>query len=137
MSFKEKFESHPVIFGCALLISGFVAGFSIRLYVPYGLPEPKAEIKTLVQEVAKSKQPIYDCRLPSLELLQKEHEQRLGKLHDKLLELETKASDDNLIRSYQETYLAGAERIRTDIKNEKSDFISLIEGIALKCQERA
>ncbi|MDC5813091.1 hypothetical protein OPW07_25575 [Vibrio europaeus] len=133
MSLKEKFENHPLIFGGTLLISGFVAGFSVRLYVPYGLPETK----TVVQEVVKYKQPVYDCRLPSLELLQKEHEQRLNKFHDKLLELETKASDDNLIRSYQQTYLAGAERIRTDIETEKSDFKSLIERIEVKCQERA
>ena len=126
-SAKERFENDPVIFGCGLLITGFLAGMAtLKFIFP---PEPKIQEKivTIPSQV--------ECKVDGLPLLSEAHDKRVSAMQVKLLELETLASDRSIISPYQDNYLASANRLRQDIDTEKSALNEAIKQLNVSCKE--
>ncbi|MEQ6327069.1 hypothetical protein VLF92_01865 [Pseudomonas chengduensis] len=125
---KEEFENHPVVFGCSLLLTGFLAGASFMSFVFPSLT------KTPDLSAVASKENM-ECNIDGLPLLSESHDKRVSVMQSQLLELESKASDRMLISSYQEKYLDSANRVREDIKAEKIAFSQAVNQLSVKCQE--
>lgn len=120
MSVKERFESHPVIWGLTMIVVGFVAGFGARGYV---IPAPEQPAPATAT-----------CSVEGLESVEEAHSLRVRALHSQLVELETKASDHNLASAYQTKYLEAAQRLRADIGVENGQYQSTIESLRAKCE---
>lgn len=127
-SMKEQFENHPVVFGCSLLLAGFLAGVSFMSFVFPSLTTAP-ELPAVV-----SKENI-ECNIDGLPLLSESHDKRVSVMQSQLLEFESKASDRMIISSYQEKYLDSANRVREDIKTEKIAFSQAVNQLHAKCQE--
>lgn len=120
MSIKEKFESHPVVFGLTLIVIGYVAGFSSRGYFPSeSYPAQKLTI----------------CQVENINSLENNHGQRILNFQEKLMELERQITDRNIISFYQEKYMESAERIRNDIAKENENYQSAMRQLNLRCKE--
>jgi hypothetical protein len=115
MSVRERFESNPVVFGLALVVAGFTAGFAARAYV-------------LPVEVATT-----NCTIDGLGYLEESHARDIAMLNEQLLRNESSAADRNIIPFDQEKYLAAANRIRGDIAESKKVYLAAIESLRRKC----
>jgi hypothetical protein len=120
MSLKEKFESHPVIWGIGLIILGFGAGFSARPY-----------FTNLVTTEASSK-PI-TCTVKDIDKVEEAHHSRTMALQNQLMKLEDKASDRSLLSSSQLNYKEAADRVRSDIILENTVYQKTIASLQNKC----
>ena len=118
---KEKFESHPVIWGSTLLIVGFVSGFGARGYFS---PE----------KVNNQSARTTDCRVEGADRLAESHHIRVEALQKQLLKLEGNASDRILIQSDQDKYKEAANRVRQDIVTENANYQAAIQLLSKKCQ---
>ncbi|MAY43229.1 MULTISPECIES: hypothetical protein [unclassified Neptuniibacter] len=123
MSFKEKFENHPVVFGLSLVIAGFVAG--------YGAHDAISNSKTKPAPVLA--QPKVNCTIEGTGDLSASHHQRLSVLQRELVRLEGKASDDSIISSYQNDYKESAGRVRNDIAMERQALKEALQVLSAKC----
>jgi hypothetical protein len=127
-SFKEKFEGHPVVFGSSLLIIGLVSGVSVMKFL-----FPPTQVAITTSPIPEMN---IQCDVEGLPDLSSAHDKRAGSMQDKLLEFETLASDRSIISSYQDKYLASANRVRSDIEAEnnafKAAFLNLIQTVE-KC----
>jgi hypothetical protein len=127
MSIKEKFESHPVVFGFTMILVGFAAGFTTKGYLPF---EPNSsEAKTYTAQ-----KPI-TCQVENLSALEGNHGQRILNLQKALMEQERKATDELKISSYQEKYKESAERLRKDIGQEYENYQTAMRQLNLRCKE--
>lgn len=122
MSFKEKFDNHPVVWGLGLIVIGFGAGFTARSYV---LPAPVA-VAVPTQEL--------NCTVDGLSSLEEARAKELTQMNSQIIQLETRASDHTIIRSYQETYREAANRIRNDIERSDQTYLAAIESLSKKCK---
>jgi hypothetical protein len=118
---KEKFESHPVVWGLTLLAVGFGAGFTARSYLQSDT-SPAAP------------NPTVNCSIEGLDKLEEEHHVRTEALQNQLIKFETKASDHSLISSYQDKYKEAADRIRQDISTENAAYQEAIQQLSVKCK---
>jgi hypothetical protein len=116
MSFKQNFESHPVVFGFGLVLAGFVAGFGARAYV---LPVPTSQLS---------------CTVDGLPALEESHSRQISTLNTQLVALESKAADHSLISSYQDEYRKAADRIRIDIDHSNSTYLASLERLSKVCK---
>jgi hypothetical protein len=116
---KDKFESHPVIWGLTLLGVGFVAGFGARGYF-------------ISEKIVH--QPSVNCRVEGGDRVAEAHHARVGALQKQLLNLEASASDRTLIGVDQEKYKDAADRVRRDIAVENSIYQVAIQQLAKQCQ---
>lgn len=122
MSLKEKFESHPVVWGLSLIIGGFVAGYSVCQSLKdnsFGTNNHAGQIQ---------------CGFEGIESLSKAHHERVMALQKEILRLEAKASDDNIFTSYQREYKNAADRLRNDVNDERISLDSSLKNLALKCK---
>ncbi|WP_156886027.1 hypothetical protein [Rheinheimera baltica] len=127
MSIKEKFESHPVVFGLSLLAVGFTAGFAARGYFLSEFKNPEAPAHTVQKATI--------CQVENLAALEGNHGQRVLKLQETLMVLEAKATDEMKISSYQQKYKESAERVRNDIAKENENYQSAIKQLNLRCKQ--
>lgn len=118
---KEKFESHPVVWGLTLLTVGFGAGFTARSYFPS-------------ETISKPSSAPVNCRVEGADRLEEAHHIRIETLQKQLMKLEAGASDRMLIRSDQDKYKEAADRIRQDIATENSTYRAVIQQLSKKCQ---
>ncbi len=118
---KERFESHPVVWGLALLAVGFVSGFGARGYFASekATPQPAGAL---------------NCRVEGADRLAESHHARVGALQKQLLNLEASASDRTLISAYQDKYKEAADRVRQDIATENSAYLAATQQLAKTCQ---
>lgn len=114
---KQRFEEHAVIFCAGLVIAGFVAGFAARAYV---LPATS---------------PAISCTIKDLPSLEQGHTQRIVAFQTSLVELESRASDKELMSYYQEKYQEAAERVRRDIASENAVYQETIKALSAKCAD--
>ena len=122
MSLKANFENHPVVWGLSLIVMGFIAGFGARPYVlsvPAAVPAPTKEL---------------NCAVDGLSSLEDAHSKELAMLNSQVMQLEAKASDHTLIRSYQEKYSEAATRIRSDIERSNRTYLAAIDSLSKKCK---
>lgn|GEM_PF-6324611 len=124
---KEKFWSHPVVFGFTLITIGASGGVSFSQLV---LPA----ISSSEESAQVASGTMINCRVEGLEVLEQAHATRMELLHKKLVDLETKASDDTLIGSYQDKYRESADRIREDIKQATISYQAALDTLNLKCE---
>ena len=122
MSLKEKFESHPVVWGLTLLVIGFVAGFSA------------SEALNLKFVSANNPASQVQCVIEGVDNLSKTHHERVMALQQEIVRLEARASDERIIGSYQIEYKAAADRLRKDISTERAVLDSSLAGLTLKCR---
>ena len=113
---KEQFENHPVPWGISLIVAGFVAGFGARGYV---LPVPSTSV---------------GCSIEGLPAIEEAHAKRIAALNQKLLSLESSATDRYLISWDQERFAAAANRIRKDIERSNGVYLSAIASLQKACQ---
>lgn len=120
-SAREKFESHPLIWGLTLITIGFGSGFAVR---PYLLPE------------AQSSQPqtVVNCTVEGVDTLEEAHNARMETLQVQLMKLEANASNHDLIGSYQRKYKETADRVRQDIKTENTSYKEAMLQLSKLCQ---
>lgn len=118
---KEKFESHPVVWGLTLLAVGFGAGFTARTYLPS-------------ETITKPSSAPVNCRVEGADRLEEAHHIRMEALQKQLMKLEAGASDRMLIRYDQDKYKEAADRIRQDIATENSTYQAVIQQLSKKCQ---
>lgn len=120
-SLKEKFESHPVVWGLTLLAIGFGAGFAARAYFPSEMPtrQPPAPL---------------NCRIEGVDRLEEAHYVRVEAMQKELLKLEESASDRTIIGAYQDKYKEAADRVRKDITIENAAYQSAVQQLSRKCQ---
>lgn len=123
-SIKERFENHPVVFGSSLLLAGLIAGGSFTKFV---LP-PESQAAAPPHSIS------LECKVDGLPLLAESHDKRVLTMQGKILELEAKASDQNLISPYQDKYLESANRVRADIEIENNLFNKSIERLLSNCK---
>lgn len=118
---KERFESHPVVWGLALLAVGFGSGFGARGYfVPEKVtPQPTGAL---------------NCHVEGIDRLAESHHARVGALQKQLLNLEASASDRTLISTYQDKYKEAADRVRQDIATENSAHLAAMQQLSKTCQ---
>lgn len=121
MSIKDRFESHPVIWGLSLLCIGFVSGFGVR---PYVIPDRS------IEPVPSS----INCTVAGVETLEQTHNMRMNTLQTQLMKLEASASDHNLIPSYQREYKESADRVRKDINIETSSYKEALQQLKKVCE---
>ncbi|EPF9726046.1 hypothetical protein H8F06_11555 [Vibrio fluvialis] len=126
MSLKEKFESHPVVWGLGLLVVGSVSGYGFNetITAKKASEKPKTEVSQ-PKEIA--------CKIEGLEKLSDAHNQRVSTLLKQLVNHESGASDSSLIPSYRQEHKDSAERIRKDIAQENALHKEVVEGLRKKC----
>ncbi|MFR0713658.1 hypothetical protein ACLUS7_01235 [Enterobacterales bacterium BD_CKDN230030183-1A_HGKHYDSX7] len=124
MSFKSKFESHPVVFGLGLIVIGFTAGFASRGYLPglaTAVPETAATIKA--------------CNLEGAAELTKAHNIRLQNLRESLAFYEQQSSRFSNTLNEQERYKESGARVRQDISQELEIFKASVSTLSKVCAE--
>lgn len=122
MSLKEKFESHPAVWGLSLIVIGFIAGFGAS----------EALNLKLVGSISSFGQ--VQCVVEGVENLSEAHHERVMALQQEIVRLEAKASDERIIGSYQREYKAAADRLREDVSTERTVLDSSLATLALKCK---
>ena len=75
-----------------------------------------------------------ECVIEGVDSLSTTHHERVQTLLQEVVRLESKASDDGLISSYQEEYRLAANRIRDDIAKEREMLDSALNSLAEKCK---
>ncbi|MEN5033685.1 hypothetical protein [Pseudomonas sp. TWI929] len=123
-SIKERFESHPLIFGCSLLLTGLLTGVPVAKFLLSGEDQSKSVGRSAALE----------CTIDGLPSLAEAHDKRVFAIQGKLLEIEAKATDPSLISSYQEKYLDSAVRVRADIDVENAFYNKSVETLRAKCK---
>lgn len=118
---KEKFESHPVVWGLTLLALGFGAGFAARSYFPSSQTPQQPTVPV-------------NCRVEGADRLEETHHLRVDTLQKQLMKLEASASDHGLIGSFQNKYKEAADRVRQDIAVENTTYQVAIQQLAKTCQ---
>ena len=127
MSFKSKFESHPVVFGFSLIIASFAAGFGFRGYLP-GLVTSAAPVASVASTVST-------CNLSGSEELAKAHNSRIQNLQASLAFYEQQSSRFSNTQKEQENYKESASRVRQDILQEIELFKSSVSALSRICAE--
>ena len=124
---KDKFESHPVVWGLGLLFVGSVAG--------YGFNETITEkaAHNVPKEVTSPKHEV-SCSIEGLEKLTESHHIRVSALQTQLMKHESGASDSLLIPSYRQNHQNSAERIRSDIQQENTIYKDSVSSLEKKCK---
>ena len=123
MSIKEKFESHPVVWGLGLLFVGSVAGFGFNETISAKVDGmPSADNAAAV-----------NCEIQGLEKLTETHHSRVSALQAELMKQEAGATDASLIVSYREDHKASAERLRKDIALENLNYKENLSTLEKKC----
>ncbi|PQJ87501.1 hypothetical protein [Aliivibrio sifiae] len=80
-SIKETFENHPVVFGGALLIAGFISGYKVYPEL-HPLKEPKQQEPVIKIEKVRE---VVGCEVIGFETLEKNHHSRLSALQNQLM----------------------------------------------------
>lgn len=122
VSIKERFESHPVVWGLTLIVGGFISGYSVSQALngkSVGVNDHAGQVQ---------------CAVEGIESLSNAHNERVMALQKEILRLEAKASDDSLISVYQDKYAAAADRLRADVTAERITLDSSLKNLALKCK---
>lgn len=122
VSLKEKFESHPVVWGLTLLVIGFATGFGA------------SETVNLKLVGTNNRTGQVQCVIEGLDNLSKAHHERVMALQQEIVRLEAKASDERVLYSYQREYKEAAERLRDDVSTERAVLDFSLAGLALKCK---
>jgi len=125
---REKFESHPVVFGGSLLITGLLAGVAVMKFIP-------ASQQTLTKNSIFSSDISIKCTVDGLPSFSNAHNHRVVLMQEKLMELETQASDRDIIPSYQVKYLESSNRLRKDIDTENTIFKDAVRELDAKCKK--
>jgi len=118
---RDKFESHPVVWGLGLLAIGFGAGFTARAYF-------------LSEAATKLTHAPITCLIEGVDRLEETHHLRVASLQQQLMKLEVSASDRMVIGSDQQKYKEAADRVRQDITSENSSYQATIQKLSKKCQ---
>ena len=122
---KERFESHPVVWGLGLLLVGFLAGIGTEKYMRPVTPTPDVPTTTLPKKVA--------CTIEGFKELEESYRARMDTLQRQVASMEKNATYGGNIESTQKKYENSANRIRADIKEENKVFSVVIESLRLKC----
>ncbi|NRA61581.1 MAG: hypothetical protein HRU25_11850 [Psychrobium sp.] len=128
-SVKQTFEEHPVVFGCTLLVLGFVSGISVTKFI-----FPPTQVVSATSPIPEIN---IQCDIEGLPSLSSAHDKRAESMQDKLLEFETLASDRKIIPSNQNAYLASANRVRTDIEAANNAFKAAVSQLNTTCIKKA
>lgn len=120
MDIKTRFESHPVVFGLTLIITGFIAGFGARGYINPASASPSTVI---------------NCNADEIATLTKAHNDRLQFLRKELSSMEAEATNLGHIDSNQRVYRDSAERIRKDVAQEATDFQISVAALNKQCSK--
>lgn len=120
-SLKEKFESHPVIWGLSLIILGFLSGFAVRPYL-------------IIEASREPPMQAINCAVVGVDKIEESHNMRMKTLQNQLMKLETSASDHSLISSDQREYKESADRVRQDIVIENASYKETIQTLSKTCQ---
>lgn len=127
-SIKERFESHPVVFGLTLLLAGFLAGISFMVFLFPSFSNP------VEPPLASASTPSsVECEIEGLPELTETHDKRIAALQQQLLQFEAQASDRLIISAYQERYLESANRVRADIEAENNALSIAINQLTVRC----
>ncbi|EHD7131467.1 hypothetical protein ACSVJV_003622 [Vibrio cholerae] len=129
-SIKEKFESHPVIFGSFLLIVGFSAGYKVYPELHPISEQEKLEPIVKVEKVRE----VIGCEVVGFETLQKNHHNRLSVLQRQLMQLESDAADKNNY-VYSNGYRDAAKRVRDDITVQTRDYEKSLSMLRAVCSK--
>ena len=125
MSIKDRFEAHPVVWGLTLLAVGSTAGFGFNETISNKMRACPKEAAT--KENAPT---TIECNIVGLDKLVEAHNTRVSTMQNELMNLEAKASDQNLMSIDQSKYKESANRVRNDINGENQiykDSLSLLE----------
>src|SRR4051812_27226158 len=117
MGFKQRVENHPIFFVGGLMVAAFVAGWGGHSQI--GLTGAR---------------PSVSCVVNGLPDFSSAHAERLATLQAGLVQLETRASDDLKIPSYQERYADSADRVRRDIAAEQQAFNQQLQVLHRACR---
>ena len=124
-SVKETFENHPVVFGCALVITGFIAGYKVY-------PELHPKQQKPVVKIEKVRE-VVSCEVIGFETLEKHHHSRLSVLQNQLMSLESDAADKkNAFYKYE--YSEAAQRVREDIKVQINNYEKSLSTLNATCK---
>lgn len=124
MSFKKRFEEHPVIASLTLIIIGGGGTFPLGvMYANLTNTEPAP-----IQVTSPA-----NCVIEGLESFNEAHHLRLEALQSQLTTLESAATDMFTTTSSKEIHIESANRIRADIDQERASFKESLEALQKKC----
>lgn len=116
MKIKEQFENHPVPWGLGLIVTGFIAGFGARGYMP---PVSTA---------------LLTCSIDGLSAVEEAHAKRIATFNQQLVSFESGATDRNILSLDQSRFEEAANRIRKDIERSNSVYLSAIANLQKECK---
>lgn len=123
-SWKEKFENHPVIFGFALILMGFLAGLGVSEWSFQFRSSPSS-----TQNSDSNKQLSINSIAKQIEILTSEHNSRLSSLHEELKKNEQQSVYGGHLDSSQQKYVKAAERIRASITEENTSYSKQLDQL--------